>query len=382
MQGNTVLGSVGGPQTLTVYASTNLNNGLTANSATVTGALTVQGNTVLGSAGGPQTLTVYASTNLNNGLTANSAIVTGALTVRGNTALGITSTQTVTVNAASTFQAPVIANSDVTVNAALTAYSATVSGGLSVRGNTALGLTSAQTVTVSAVSTFQAPVTANSDVTIVSAGTLTGSGNVILGSLGAGRSVTVSAATTLFNPSEAGASVTVAGTSSFAANNNVVIGTTRGNTLTVNSDAMFNGAVTGAVGVQVRAVSVTPTASPGAVIPSTVSVVDATANGVSTYILRLLVPIVGLHVQILAGATQFLLAPNGSGFLINGDTTAKSHTVFPNQLVDCVAVSGTTFYCSVIGPVWTCPISPIIGCTQVFGLSGNPTFAAGQSFVN
>ena len=340
--------------------------------------MTVQGSTVLGFAGGTQTLTVYASTNLNNGLTASSATVTGALTVRGNTALGLTSTQTVTVNAASTFQAALVANSDVTVNAALRAYSATVSRDLSVQGNTALGLTSAQTVTVSAVSTFQAPVTANSDVTVLPAGTLTASGNVILGSMGAGRSVTVSAATTLFNPSEAGASVTVAGASSFAANNNVVIGTTRGNTLTVNSDATFKGAVTGTVGVQVRAVPVTPIASPGAVIPDTVSFVDATANGVSTYILRLPIPILGLHIKIVAGATQFSLAPNGPGYLINGDTSARSHTVFPNQLVDCDAVSGTTFYCVVTGPIWLCPIT---GCAQVAGLNAL-TFSAGQTFAN
>ena len=377
VSGNTVLGSVGGAQTLIVYASANLNAGLTASSATVTGALTVQGNTVLGSLGGPQTLTVYASPTFTNGLTASSSTVTGALTVRGNTALGLTSAQTVTVNAASTFQAPVTANADVTINAALTASSATVNTGLTVRGNTALGSTSAQTVTVNAVSTFQAPVTANSDVTITAAGTLTASGNAVLGSLGASRTLTVSAATTLFNSREAGASVTVAGTNSFAANNDAVIGTTRGNTLTVNSDATFNGAVTGVVGVQVRAVPVTPAASPGATIPNTVSFVDATGNGGSTNVLRLPVPIMGLSIKVQAGSTAFRLMPYNTSYLINADTT--SHTVCPNQLVECVAASGPTFYCSVTGPVY---VASLVNLVRVPCTTLTSQIQFGQNFAD
>ena len=291
----------------------------------VTGPLTVLSNTVLGSVGGAQTLVVHASTTLNNGLTANSATVTGALIVQGNTALGSTTAQTVTVNA---------------------------------------------------VSTFQAAVTANSDMTVASPGTLTARGNVVLGSLGAGRSVTVSAATTLFNPSQAGASVTVAGTSSFAANNDVVIGTSRGNTLTVNSDSTFTGAVTGTVGVQVRAMPVTPAASPGTSIPNTYSFVDATLNAGPTNILRLPIPIMGLHIRIMAGTTKFSLGPFGSGYLINDDIATKTHTVYPNQLVDCVAVSGTKFYCSITGPVYNCNVASCLVASL------GTTFSAGQNFVD
>ena len=301
VNGNTVLGSVGGAQTLTVYASTNLAAGVTTTSATVSGDLTVNGNTVLGSIGGAQTLTVYASANLAAGVTTNTATVSGDLTVQGSTTLGATSAQAVTVNAAST---------------------------------------------------FRAPVTGNADAAVSLAGTLTASGNVVVGSPGAGRSVTVSAATTLFNSSETGASVTVAGTSAFAANNNVTIGSTRSNSLNVKSDSTFSGSVTGVVGVQVRAVVLTPTAA-GVLIPNTVSFVDATGNTASTNILRLPVPIMGLHIQIMAGATGFVLATD---HLINIDTISRTRQVNPNQLVDCVAVSSAKYYCS-----WTGPVYPVLG---------------------
>ena len=301
--------------------------------ATFAGALTVSGNTILGSNGGGQTLTVYASATFSAGLTTIAATVTGAFTAQGNTGIGVNNTQTLTVNAASTFNA---------------------------------------------ASIFNAAVAASSDVTIALAGTLTARGNVVLGSLGNSRSLTVSAATTIFNPSEAGASVTIAGTSSFFANNNAAIGTSRSNSLTVNSDSNFNGAVTGFVGIQVRAVPVillgsTPAAAP--VIPNTVSFVDATANTGSSNILRLPIPIMGLHIRIAAGSTRFLLQSFGTGYLINGDTSgATSHTVFPNQLVDCVAVSATTFYCSVTGPSWICPANA--ACIYAGG------FAIAQNFPN
>lgn len=289
------------------------------------GPVTVNGNTVLSSAGAGHTMTVYAAADFSAGLTATAATVTGALAVQGNSAIGLTSAQTLTVNAASTFAASVTANSNMTIT-----------------------------------------------------GTLTARGNVALGLLGGGRSLTVSAATTVFSPSEAGASVTVAGTSTFAAINSAVIGTNRSNSLTVNSESTFNGAVTSLVGVQVRAVNVTPApAGTDSPIPNTVSFVDATGNKDSSNILRLPVPIMGLRVQILAGPTRFLLAPFGSTYLINDDATYKTHTVFPNQLVECVAVSAKTFYCSVTGPVWTCAgicsqvLSPLLG-----------TFAAGQDFVD
>ena len=82
---------------------------------TCAGAVTVTGNTVLGSSGSGQSLTVYASATFGAGLATNAATVTGALTAQGNTAIGVTNLQTLTVNAASTSNAAVAASSDVTI---------------------------------------------------------------------------------------------------------------------------------------------------------------------------------------------------------------------------------------------------------------------------
>ena len=288
------------------------------------------------------------------------------MTVNGNTVLGsMGAGRTLTVYAAADF------------NARLTASAATVTGALAVEGNSAVGLTSAQTLTVNAESTFNASATANSNWTI--RGTLAARGNVVLGLLGGSRSLTVAAATTVFSPSEAGASVTVAGTSTFAANNNAVMGTSRNNSLIVNSESAFNGAVTSIVGVQVRAVTVTPGPSGTAstVIPSTVSFVDATVNDDDSNTLTLPVPIMGLQIRIVAGATKFLLAPFNSTYRINGDS--KRHTVFAEQLVECIAVNERSFYCSVTGPVFNCGVLSLLGACP-----GAPTsrFATGQNFID
>lgn len=267
-------------------------------------------------------------------------------------------------------------------NAGLTATAATVTGALAVQGNTALGLTNAQTLTVNAQSTFTASATVNSSMTV--RGTLVARGNVFMGLSGGGHSLTVAAATTVFSPSEAGASVTVAGTGSFAATNNAVMGTSRNNSLTVNSESAFNGAVTGIVGVQVRAVNVTPGAAGAAstVIPDTVSFVDATANKDGNNVLRLPVPILGLQVRIVAGLNNFLLASFNTTYLINDDTTSKRHTVFANQLVECIAVGDKTFYCSVTGPVYSCGFVPTLlgGCSSALAIPAR--FATGQNFID
>ena len=255
----------------------------------------------------------------------------------------------------------------------------TVAGTLTALGNTVLGSTAMQTLQVNAGTSFNATlvtnaaVTANSDVTVAPAGTLTARGNVVLGSLGNNRALTVSSATTVFNPTEAGASVTVAGSSTFTANNNVSIGTNSGNNLTVNSNSTFNGAVTGVVGIQVRAQQVLPSAA-GAVIPNYYTFVDATGNTAATNILRMPIPIMGLHIQIAAGSIRFLLQSYGAGYLLNGDSAgATSHTIFPSQLVDCIAASNTTFYCSVSGPVWNCPLGVCVNA---------PGYSSGQTFAN
>ncbi len=232
----------------------------------------------------------------------------------------------------------------------------TVAGQLTATANTQLGTNSSQTLVVNATSTFNAPVTANSDVNIALAGTLTARGNVILGSQGNNRSLTVTANTTLFNSSETGASVTVANTSTFAANGNVSLGTNRSNTLTVNSESVFYGAVTGTVGVQVRSVVITP-AAVAPVIPATVSFVDASANTASANLLKLPIPVMGLQISIQAGATQFGVVTYSSSFFINSDSSNSTHTLYPYQLVTCTAASATNWYCSYTGYVYTCVLS-------------------------
>jgi len=298
---------------------------------------------------------VYAGSIFNAAVTANAAVtVAGLLTANGNTQLGSSTAtgQTLTVYATSTFSAAV-----------------TVAGQLTANANAQLGSSSSQTLVVNAVSTFNAPVTANSDVSIALAGTLTARGNVVLGSQGNNRSLTVTANTTLFNSSEVGASVTVANTSTFAANGNVSLGTNRSNALTVNSESAFYGAVTGNVGVQVRSVVITPTAV-GLVIPATVSFVDASANTASGNLLKLPIPVMGLQISIQAGATQFGVVTYNSSFFINGDTTNSTHTLYPYQLASCTAASATNWYCSVSGYVYSCALGI---CTQ-------SPFKVGQTF--
>ena len=290
---------------------------------------------------------------------ANAAVtVAGVLTASGNTQLGATSSQTLVVNAVSTFNAAVMANAAVTIAGVLTA-----------NGNAQLGATSNQMLVVNAVSTFNAPITAYSDVNIALAGTLTARGNAVLGSQGNNRSLTVTANTTVFNSSETGASVTIANTSTFAANGNVSIGTNRSNTLTVSSESTFMGAVTGTVGVQVQAVAITPTAV-GPVIPSTVSFVDATANNASSNLLKLPVPAMGLQVSVQAGATQFNVVSYNSSSFINGDTNNATHTLYPYQLVSCTAAAAAHWYCSVTGNKYTCTL----------GICVVSAFTVGQTF--
>jgi microcystin-dependent protein len=88
--------------------------------------------------------------------------VNGDLEVYGNTELGNANTDTVTVAATSTFQAPVTVNATITGNSSLTvattgAFGTNLSaaGNLTVGGNTALGNTSTDTVTATGPVTLQ-----------------------------------------------------------------------------------------------------------------------------------------------------------------------------------------------------------------------------------
>lgn len=84
------------------------------------------------------------------------ALITGNATINGNTIIGDTSTDTLTVNATSTFIGPV-----------------TLNGNLTVKGNTILGDASTDTLTVVATSTFSSPVTISSNLSVT--------GNTIIG---------------------------------------------------------------------------------------------------------------------------------------------------------------------------------------------------------
>ena len=217
--------------------------------------LTAAGSTLLGSSAS-QTLivnavTTFASTatiTANAALTANAAVsVTAGNAFRalGNTVLGTSSSNTLSVNSATTFasgasitaNAAVIANAPITANAAV---SVTASNLFSALGSTVLGSSGgSNTLTVNAVTTFAstAPITANA--------ALTASGNVVLGASGS-QTLTVNAVTSFASTAPitangaltANAAATVAGL--LTANGNTVLGSTSSSqTLTVNAVTIF-----------------------------------------------------------------------------------------------------------------------------------------------
>ncbi len=105
------------------------------------------------------------------------------LTAAGSTVLGTTGSQTLTVNAATTFAstAPITANAPISANAAVT-----VSAGHAfyAYGSTVLGTAGNNSLTVNAVTTFgsSAPITANAAVTVNYGSVFSSLGNTVIGS--------------------------------------------------------------------------------------------------------------------------------------------------------------------------------------------------------
>ncbi|KAL3157972.1 hypothetical protein ABBQ32_012372 [Trebouxia sp. C0010 RCD-2024] len=143
---------------------------------------------------------------------------TGTLTVSGNAVIGTTSSQSLVVDAATTFAAAVIANAPVTVSAG---------NALTASGNVALGTDSSNTVSVSSPTTFS------------SLASLTANGNTVLGA-GSTQTLTVRATSTLAAPVTANAAVTIPNGNLFSALGNVVVGTSSANTLAVYATTTFN----------------------------------------------------------------------------------------------------------------------------------------------
>ena len=118
----------------------------TATSIATAGALSVNGNTVLGSSSGSQTVTINSPMAVNAGVTVTgsltaSAVLATSLNVSGNTILGATSSQTVTIYAATNLAAPV------TATAPVNAAAVTVTGTLTATGNAVLGSSSSSSTT-------------------------------------------------------------------------------------------------------------------------------------------------------------------------------------------------------------------------------------------
>ena len=129
-------GSVGGSLTLTAG---------TASPAGQQSSVQILGTNTAG-LGGDIILSSTGQITANAALIASQgATVSGPLAAAGNTVLGTSSSQTVVVNAKTTFQSPVVANAALTANGAVTVagplsvYDADMAGMLSVHGNIALG---------------------------------------------------------------------------------------------------------------------------------------------------------------------------------------------------------------------------------------------------
>lgn len=203
----------------------------------VAGALTVNGNTVLGSTGGSQTLTVNGVTSFSAAVTASSAVtVSGTFTASGNTVLGSSSgSQTVTINS------PATLNAAVTATAPVTAASVTVTGALTATGNTVIGSSSgSSSLTVNAPAVFNAPVEVQDELSMPQGSLLNVSGDAILGG-GSSDYVTINGVTTFTSAVAFEGSVTFSNETGVTASSDTVLGTTSEDVLLVNAAATFTG---------------------------------------------------------------------------------------------------------------------------------------------
>ena len=185
-----------------------------------------------------------------------------SLTVAGNAELGTSSSQTLAINAATTFAstAPVTANAAVSISPG---------NPLRALGNVIIGTNSSNTLAVAAASTFTSAITANAPVTVSTgnalaaygsvtlgtdntnaitinspttfstSATITANGNVVLGA-GPTQTLSVRATSTFSAPITASAAVNIVNGNTLSALGNAVIGTTSANTLTVYATTTFN----------------------------------------------------------------------------------------------------------------------------------------------
>ena len=228
--GNMVLGTNGGTNTLTVYATPTFQNGLTVgsgtltcqaiscSSATNTGNLTIEGNTTIGNAS-TDTLTVNSTNALfNNGIdvrTQTTGTLIGKFSKGGATRFSIYDEGGVSEITSAVIQNPTgngmalqashasgtidlyqqttkrlsVTSTGVTVTGtlsceAITCTSETNSGNLTIQGNTTIGDAGTDTLTVNAATTFVKNITLPSSLTTptstqlgyIASGTMTASG--------------------------------------------------------------------------------------------------------------------------------------------------------------------------------------------------------------
>ena len=134
---------------------------------------------------------------------------------------------------------------------------------VSVTGNSVIGISSTQSLTINAATTFSAAITANAPLTVATDSNFSALGSTVLGN-SSSNALAVYASTTFAAPVIATAPVTVTSGNAFSALGNVLIGSTNANSLLVNANATFNGAATFSQSVQLFSNS--STASSGAVL--------------------------------------------------------------------------------------------------------------------
>ena len=192
---------------------------LTVLGSTLLSTLSTSGNAIIGTASS-QTLTVNAATSFAAAVTAAAPVIITAgnrLSALGNAVIGTDSSNTLTVAAGTTFQAPATANAPVTISTgnAFAAY-----------GNVVLGTDSSNTVSISSPTTFFA------------SATVTANGNVVLGA-SASQTLTVRATSTFAAQISANAAVTISNRNLLSSLGDVVIGTNSSNTLAVYASTTF-----------------------------------------------------------------------------------------------------------------------------------------------
>ena len=195
----------------------------------------------------------------------------------------------------------------------------TLTGALTANGNSTLGDTAGDTLTVNATPTFAAATTFSSTTSHVGTATFTGAivanGNVTLGDT-SGDVLTVNATTT-FN-----SAVTFAGVPTFTGN--VVIGDASGDTLTVVSTATFqNGVTIGSDSSDTLTVNSTPTFAAATAFSSTISVAGAASFNGAVALGNATGDAITVTGNATVGSTTTLTKQSAGSFISHG---SSSHT--------------------------------------------------------